>query len=82
MTLYQTITNITKVTLNPIDGGRGLDLQEGALRVEGNIVYDYGFGIEIGTEKSGEKVDNVVQSNLILSLTFARTASSIPLGPF
>lgn len=49
-----------------IDGGHGLDLQEGALRVEGNIVYDYGFGIEIGTEKSGEKVDNViVQNNLV-----------------
>jgi hypothetical protein len=49
-----------------IDGGRGLDLGEGALRVERNVVYDYGFGIEIGTEKSGEKVDNVVvEQNLI-----------------
>jgi hypothetical protein len=49
-----------------IDGGRGLDLQESALLVERNVVYDYGFGIEIGAEQSGEKVDNlVVQNNLL-----------------
>lgn len=49
-----------------IDGGHGLDLKEGAILVERNVVYDYGFGVEIGTEKSGNKVDNVVvQNNLI-----------------
>jgi hypothetical protein len=49
-----------------VDGGRGLDLKENAILVEKNVVYDYGFGIEIGTEKSGEKVDNIiVQNNLV-----------------
>jgi hypothetical protein len=49
-----------------IDGGHGLDLQEGALLVERNLVFDYGFGIEIGAEHSGEKVENlVVQNNLL-----------------
>lgn len=49
-----------------VDGGHGLDLEENALLIEKNVIYDYGFGIEIGTEKSGKKVDNVVvQNNLI-----------------
>lgn len=49
-----------------IDGGRGLDLNDGAILIERNVVYDHGFGIDIGSEKTGEKVDNViVQNNLI-----------------
>jgi len=49
-----------------IDGGRGLDLTGDAILIERNVVYDYGFGIEIGSEKSGKKVENIiVRDNLI-----------------
>jgi hypothetical protein len=49
-----------------VDGGHGLDLQENPVLIERNVIYDYGFGIEIGSEKSGHKVDNIIaQNNLI-----------------
>jgi hypothetical protein len=49
-----------------VDGGHGLDLEKSAILIERNVVYDYGFGIEIGTEKSGEKVNNIVVQNNLL----------------
>jgi hypothetical protein len=50
-----------------VDGGSGLDLNGSAILIEKNVVYDYGFGIQVGTETSGEKVQNViVRNNLII----------------
>jgi hypothetical protein len=51
-----------------IDGGHGRNLNEDAVLIERNVVYDYGFGIEIGAERCGQKVDNVIaQNNLLLN---------------
>jgi hypothetical protein len=49
-----------------IDGGRGTDLEEGKILIEKNLVYRFGFGIEIGSEATGQIVDNIVVKNNLL----------------
>jgi hypothetical protein len=60
-----------------VDGGSGMDLNGGAILIEKNVVYDYGFGIQVGTETSGEKVENVIVRN---NLVFRNWVVGIGVG--